>query len=70
MVLPETDRRERTPFDVSGSVLLGLGVGAALVGLNRGPVLGWSSPLVVAMFVASRCCWRRSCGSSGARSTR
>ena len=53
MVLPETDRRERTPFDVSGSVLLGLGVGAALVGLNRGPVLGWSSPLVDAMFLAA-----------------
>jgi len=50
-VLPETDRHERTPFDVAGSVLLGAGVGAALVGLNRGPVMGWSSPFVVAMFV-------------------
>jgi len=52
-VLPDTDRHERTPFDVSGSVLLGLGVGAALVGLNRGPVLGWSNPLVDVMFVAA-----------------
>ena len=50
-VLPETDRHERTPFDVAGSVLLGGGVGAALVGLNRGPVLGWSNSFVVAMFV-------------------
>jgi len=52
-VLPETDRQERTPFDVAGSVLLGAGVGAALIGLNRGPAMGWSSPFVLAMFVLS-----------------
>ena len=52
-VLPETDRQERTPFDVAGSVLLGAGVGAALIGLNRGPAMGWSSPFVLAMFLLS-----------------
>ncbi|MEI7592351.1 MAG: MFS transporter [Actinomycetes bacterium] len=52
-VLPETDRHERTPFDAVGSVLLGLSVGAALVGLNRGPSLGWSSPFVAGMFLLS-----------------
>lgn len=51
VVLPDTDRRERTPFDVAGSVLVGSGVGSALVALNRGPILGWTHPVVVGGFV-------------------
>lgn len=50
LVLPHTPRGPRHPFDVAGSVLLALGVGSVLVGLNRGPETGWSSPLVVGAF--------------------
>jgi EmrB/QacA subfamily drug resistance transporter len=52
-VLPETKRQERTPFDWGGSLLLGTGVTALLVGLNQGPVRGWADPLVVGGFVLS-----------------
>ncbi len=51
LVLPETDRRTDVRFDLGGSVLLGLGVGSLLYGLNRGPVSGWSEPQVVVAFV-------------------
>jgi EmrB/QacA subfamily drug resistance transporter len=53
LLLPETVRRPRTGFDVAGATLLGLGVTGLLLALNRGPVLGWSSPLVVGAFVLS-----------------
>lgn len=52
-VLPETRRQERTKFDLLGSVLLGSGVTALLVGLNQGPERGWSDALVVGGFVAA-----------------
>ncbi|OWY60843.1 hypothetical protein B7486_67005, partial [cyanobacterium TDX16] len=42
MVLPETRRAERTPFDAIGSVVLGSSVLALLVALNQGPERGWS----------------------------
>jgi EmrB/QacA subfamily drug resistance transporter len=53
LVLPDTERRKDTRFDVPGSVLLALAVGAFLVALNQGPDAGWSSPLVVGCFLAS-----------------
>ncbi|MDQ3146407.1 MAG: MFS transporter, partial [Actinomycetota bacterium] len=53
LVLPETERRPRTRFDVAGTVLLGLAVTSLLLGLNRGPILGWSSPVVLGTFLAS-----------------
>ena len=52
LVLPQVARGERQPFDIAGSVLLAGGVGALLVGLNRGPEMGWSSPLVLGAFLA------------------
>ena len=52
LLLPETERRaDRTRFDAVGAVLLSSGVTALLLALNRGPVLGWSSPLVIGGFV-------------------
>jgi EmrB/QacA subfamily drug resistance transporter len=51
LVLPHTERGERHPFDVVGSVLLALGVGSLLVALNRGPEMGWTNPVVVAGFL-------------------
>jgi EmrB/QacA subfamily drug resistance transporter len=51
LVLPRSGRGDRHPFDIAGSVLLAFGVGFLLVGLNRGPEMGWSSPLVVGAFV-------------------
>lgn len=53
VLLPDTEREERPPFDVAGTVLLASAVGGALLGLNRGPVMGWSNPLVIAGFVAA-----------------
>jgi MFS family permease len=48
LLLPETERRaDRTRFDLVGAVLLSSGVTSLLLGLNRGPVLGWTSPLVL-----------------------
>ncbi|MBU6330493.1 MAG: MFS transporter [Acidobacteria bacterium] len=51
LVLPHTRRGERQPFDIAGSVALAVGVGLLLIGLNRGPVLGWTSPLVLTGFL-------------------
>ena len=51
LLLPETERQvDRTRFDVVGALLLSSGVTALLLALNRGPVLGWSSPLVIGGF--------------------
>ena len=41
------------PLDIAGAVLVVLCVGGLLLGLNRGPVLGWRSPLVIGAFVVS-----------------
>lgn len=51
LVLPFSKRGDRHPFDIAGSVLLAFGVGSLLVGLNRGPEMGWSNPFVVASFI-------------------
>ncbi len=53
LVLPETERRHDVRFDAAGSAVLAFAVGALLLGLNRGPVLGWSSPVVLGAFVVS-----------------
>ncbi len=51
LVLPYSRRGERQPFDIAGSTALAFGVGFLLIALNRGPVLGWTSPLVLAGFI-------------------
>jgi EmrB/QacA subfamily drug resistance transporter len=50
VLLPDTEREERPPFDLAGTLLLAAAVGAALLGLNQGPSRGWTSPLVLATF--------------------
>jgi EmrB/QacA subfamily drug resistance transporter len=50
-VLPNTQPQEDSAFDLGGTVLLGSAVASALVALNRGPEVGWSSPAVVGGFV-------------------
>jgi MFS family permease len=53
-VLPRRDTTADTgPFDVAGAAALGGAVLTLLLGLNRGSVLGWTHPLIVACFVAS-----------------
>jgi EmrB/QacA subfamily drug resistance transporter len=47
LVLPETEPARSEAFDRAGAVAITVSVTALLVGLNRGPVMGWSSPLVV-----------------------
>lgn len=53
LLLPETERGERSRFDWAGAVLLGVSVTALLLGVNRGAVWGWTSAGVLAAFVAS-----------------
>ncbi|MGQ0831437.1 MAG: MFS transporter, partial [Microthrixaceae bacterium] len=50
LVLPETTRRERASFDYVGALVLALGATSLLFAINRGPLWGWSSPLIVAGF--------------------
>lgn len=52
-ILPDTERARHASFDVAGSLLLAAAVGSALIGLNQGPVAGWSSPVVVVGLAAS-----------------
>lgn len=49
-VLPDTERGERQPFDVIGSLTLGLTTAIGLFALNRGPLLGWTHPVVLGGF--------------------
>lgn len=49
-ILPESERGERVPFDFLGSVLLGGSAAFALLALNRGPIIGWTHPLVLSGF--------------------
>ncbi|MEO6317219.1 MAG: MFS transporter [Acidimicrobiales bacterium] len=51
LVLPETERRERVAFDVKGAVVLAVGATSLLFAINRGPLWGWSSPLIIGGFV-------------------
>lgn len=50
-VLPETDKLPPQKFDIAGAVTLSTGITALLFGINRGPEMGWSSPVVIASFV-------------------
>ena len=56
LVLPEhAAGRTRTgagapPLDVAGAIFVITCVGSLLFGLNRGPVLGWRSPVVIGAF--------------------
>jgi EmrB/QacA subfamily drug resistance transporter len=52
LVLPETTRR-RAQFDVVGAVVLAVGAATLLFAINRGPLWGWSDPLIVAGFVVA-----------------
>ena len=47
LVLKETVRQERVPFDVMGAATLALGVGSAMFALNQSIDWGWSSPAVI-----------------------
>jgi EmrB/QacA subfamily drug resistance transporter len=49
--LPETERGKSAPFDVAGTALLGLGITAFLLAVNRGSEWGWTSPAVISGFV-------------------
>ncbi len=46
-IYPDTERGRRTRFDVAGSVTLALGIASVLIAINRGPELGWGSPVVI-----------------------
>ncbi len=50
VVLHETERSEGQRLDVAGAVLLALGVGGLLFGLNKGTDWGWSSAGVLISF--------------------
>jgi EmrB/QacA subfamily drug resistance transporter len=53
LVLPETERLRRVPFDLKGAVVLALGATSLLFAINRGPLWGWSSPLILAGFAVA-----------------
>jgi EmrB/QacA subfamily drug resistance transporter len=48
--MPETERGERSKFDIAGSVLLAVGITSCLLAVNRGSIWGWTSPGVLAGF--------------------
>lgn len=52
-VLPSTPRAKHVRFDWQGSLLIAVGAGALILGLNQGPLRGWTNPLVLACFVLS-----------------
>ena len=52
-LLPQTSRMKNVKFDIWGSVTLGLGATLFLLAVNRGHTWGWSSPAILAAFVAS-----------------
>ena len=43
----------QTPFDFTGAALLGLGLGALLLGIGEGPNWGWLSPWTLGAFILS-----------------
>ncbi|WP_167041305.1 MFS transporter [Salinibacterium sp. ZJ454] len=45
------EQAARVPFDYTGAGLLGLGLGALLLGVSEGPNWGWSSPWTIGTFV-------------------
>ncbi len=51
VLLPDTERVERPPFDLAGTVVLIGAVGSVLLALNQGPEMGWTHPVVLGGFV-------------------
>lgn len=45
------ERAPRVPFNYVGAGLLGLGLGALLLGVSEGPNWGWSSPWTIGTFI-------------------
>lgn len=45
------EQAARVPFDYTGAGLLGLGLGALLLGVSEGPNWGWSSPWTIGAFI-------------------
>ncbi|MEV4900627.1 MFS transporter [Citricoccus sp. NPDC055426] len=43
----------RAPFDLTGAVLLGTGLGSLLLGISEGPTWGWASPWTVGVLVVA-----------------
>jgi len=52
-VLPETEKVASTRFDVAGAATLAAAATAFLLAVNRGPVVGWDSPLVLGAFAVT-----------------
>jgi EmrB/QacA subfamily drug resistance transporter len=53
IVLHETPRRAREPIDFAGAFTIGTATVSALLGLTFGAQLGWTHPVVIALFVLS-----------------
>ncbi len=53
IVLPETETLPPQKFDIAGAVTLSLGITSLLFAINRGPEMGWSSPVVIVAFFLS-----------------
>ena len=51
VLLPDTERVERPPFDLAGTAVLIAGVGSILLALNQGPEMGWTHPIVLGGFL-------------------
>jgi EmrB/QacA subfamily drug resistance transporter len=51
LVLPETERRAHATFDGGGAAVLAVGATAFLFAINRGPLWGWSNPMILTGFV-------------------
>lgn len=47
------EQAPRLPFDYPGAGLLGLGLGALLLGVSEGPNWGWGSPWTTGAFIAA-----------------
>lgn len=43
----------RGPFDLTGALLLGTGLGSLLLGISEGPTWGWMSPWTIGVLVAA-----------------
>ena len=50
LILPETDRRAASRFDLPGATALAVGATSLLFAINRGPGFGWSHPAIVGGF--------------------
>jgi len=52
-VLPASARQQGVSFDVAGTLLLAAAAFSILFGINRGPLWGWTHPVVVVLLVAA-----------------